>query len=343
MANYSTLLTTWGDTGSVYPGGYSYIEGEQPVDEWDNFFNANVITDLQHLISLTNQRVESRSGPTSAKPSSPSGPHLYHDTDKQRIEFWDSDSGSWEVLVTPGQTMEGPLDMGGYGISNVGGLGLDGNVDLGGNALLDGATTIYDPATGKFSDADTVDGMHASDLGSGASDSGTPVLSTATDFNFGSNLQVSDDGDGTVTINAQVPDADLTDISEDGNQVVANASDINFIGHLNVTDDGDGSVTIDPTHNHDSRYYTQSESDSRYASSGHSHDSRYYTKSQSNSNYAPSSHNHDSRYYTESEIDSKRGKLKHFSSVSAAENDGSVDVGDMVYITGDSKVYVKTA
>jgi len=49
-------------------------------------------------------------------------------------------------------------------------------------------------------DADTVDGYHASDLGSGASDDGTEILATSTDFNFGTGLSVTDDGDGTVTI-----------------------------------------------------------------------------------------------------------------------------------------------
>lgn len=54
MPNYSSNLGTWGSTGSGPPGGYSYQEGEQPVDEWDNFFNYNVISDIGHLIDVTN-------------------------------------------------------------------------------------------------------------------------------------------------------------------------------------------------------------------------------------------------------------------------------------------------
>jgi hypothetical protein len=48
-------------------------------------------------------------------------------------------------------------------------------------------------------------------------------------------------------------------IEENGTVSVSNSIGIDFTGHLNVIDDNDGTVTIDPTHNHDSRYYTQSE------------------------------------------------------------------------------------
>jgi hypothetical protein len=68
-----------------------------------------------------------------------------------------------------------------------------------------------------------------------------------------------------------------------------------------------------------------------------------YTTAQADSNFAASGHNHDTRYYTQGAVDDKKGKLKHFATVTDAENDSTVDVGDMVYITGDSKVYVKTA
>jgi hypothetical protein len=68
-----------------------------------------------------------------------------------------------------------------------------------------------------------------------------------------------------------------------------------------------------------------------------------YTTAQADLNFAASGHNHDSRYYTQGAVDDKKGKLKHFATVTDAENDGTVDVGDMVYITADSKVYLKTA
>ncbi len=61
------------------------------------------------------------------------------------------------------------------------------------------------------------------------------------------------------------------------------------------------------SHNHDGRYYTQGEANSRFASSGHNHDDRYtfrghdhddryYTKSTADNRYSPRSHDHDDRY-----------------------------------------------
>jgi hypothetical protein len=49
-------------------------------------------------------------------------------------------------------------------------------------------------------DADTVDGVEASELGSDVSDDGTTVTSSSTDLNFTDNITASDDGDGTSTI-----------------------------------------------------------------------------------------------------------------------------------------------
>jgi hypothetical protein len=312
MVDYSTLLTTWGDSGAAYPGGYSYLEGEQPVDAWDNFLIYNVIEDLSSLISTTNSRIETAKGLAGGEPASPEISHLYHDQDNEVLKVWDSTTAAWrEVAFSDDLTLGGALDAAGYGISNVGALTMAGLLDVNGNNVTDGATVIYDTATGQFSDADTVDGQHATDLGSGASDSGTLVLNTATDFNFASNLDVTDDGDGTVTIDAQVPDADLTDVSEDGVQIAPNATDINFTGILNVTDDLDGSVSIDASHNHDSRYSLDTHSHalgdlsnvtasgegagngfdadtvdgnhaSAFATAGHLHDSRYLLESDYN-------------------------------------------------------------
>ena len=67
----------------------------------------------------------------------------------------------------------------------------------------------------------------------------------------------------------------------------------------------------DTGHNHDNRYYTESEMDTKLsgkANSSHTHDDRYYTESEMNtklSGKSDTSHNHDSRYYTESEMDTK--------------------------------------
>lgn len=74
-------------------------------------------------------------------------------------------------------------------------------------------------------------------------DSGTAVLDTD-NLNFANNLNVTDDGDGTVTIDAVDTDT-RTDVSDSGTQVLTDTTDINFSSNLTVTDDGDGSVTVD--------------------------------------------------------------------------------------------------
>ena len=67
----------------------------------------------------------------------------------------------------------------------------------------------------------------------------------------------------------------------------------------------------DTSHNHDSRYYTESEMDTKLsgkANSSHTHDDRYYTESETDTKLAGkanSSHTHDDRYYTESEMNTK--------------------------------------
>jgi hypothetical protein len=48
-------------------------------------------------------------------------------------------------------------------------------------------------------------------------------------------------------------------------------------------------LTALPSHNHDDRYYTESESDSRFAAISHSHDDRYYTESESDSRFVNAS------------------------------------------------------
>lgn len=51
---YQTDLSNWGATGTEPPANYSYEEGEQPVDAWDNWFNSTVISELTDVIDLIN-------------------------------------------------------------------------------------------------------------------------------------------------------------------------------------------------------------------------------------------------------------------------------------------------
>lgn len=141
MVNYSTDLKSWGSLGSEYPDSYSYVEGEQPVDEWDNFFNSRVHEDLTHLIDLTNSRIESEYGAAGSEPGTPEHPHAYYDTDNERLELWDDAQTKWYThLRRDGDTMGGSLDMDGNEIvDGQGALTLSSAVDVTGNLTVDTA------------------------------------------------------------------------------------------------------------------------------------------------------------------------------------------------------------
>ena len=97
MADYSTNLKSWGDVGEEFPNGYHYIKGEQPVDAWDNFVNRNLITDVQHLVELTNKRLESESG--TGYPGSPEPGHLVWRSDARVLAVFDENNSSWRELA----------------------------------------------------------------------------------------------------------------------------------------------------------------------------------------------------------------------------------------------------
>jgi len=127
MANYTSNLKTWGDNGVEYPDGYSYLEGEQPVDDWDNFVNSNTIDDIKHLVALTNARIESKKGTNANLPASGEDGEFYYDTDNEEVNFWKATSSAWgKFLDKTGDTMESDLDLGGFD--------LDGVRDIGGGS-----------------------------------------------------------------------------------------------------------------------------------------------------------------------------------------------------------------
>lgn len=80
-------------------------------------------------------------------------------------------------------------------------------------------------------------------------DSGTDVNTGIVNLNFGSNISVTDDGGGTVTIDGSGSSDTRVNVSDDGTQVVTNADDINFTGEVEATSDGDGSATVDLENN----------------------------------------------------------------------------------------------
>lgn len=124
MANYSSDLKTWGDSGAEYPTGYKYEKGVRPVDAWDNYFNRNAERDIQHLISLTNSRLESGSG--NSYPGSPETGELSFRTDKNTLEFYNGTT--WKELSVYGHDhsgehiVPGSIDTGSITATSVNGI-----------------------------------------------------------------------------------------------------------------------------------------------------------------------------------------------------------------------------
>lgn len=148
MPNYTTLLTTWGDSGTKYPSGYSYIEGEQPVDAWDNFLIHNVVKDLQSLIDTTNDDLLQRSGGSLA-----------------------SDLTVGDNALVSGA---GSVDFSGTRITVDAILDVLQNLEIGGNILMSATGTVDGVDLSELkSDHDTLSGSHAtleSSYGSHAGD-----------------------------------------------------------------------------------------------------------------------------------------------------------------------------
>lgn len=80
------------------------------------------------------------------------------------------------------------------------------------------------------------------------SNSGTLTLASAAEISFGSDLDTTDNGDGSVTVDF-VGGGTSDDIYEDGTQIVADAAYLDFINHFNVTEgaNGEGQVEVDTT------------------------------------------------------------------------------------------------
>ena len=164
----------------------------------------------------------------------------------------DEDNGDL-VVRTPNDT----IDFNAEDLTNIGTATLDIlNVDV--ENLADSAT---DPSSnGEFrrngTDVKVQTGGTVKNLSDiepntdtriNVSDDGTEVVSEPTDVNFGDNVSVTDDGDGTVTIDATDTTEEDTrvNVSDNGIEVVSEPTDISFDANLDVTDDGDGTVSID--------------------------------------------------------------------------------------------------
>lgn len=124
MANYTTKLKSWGSSGREFPDGYSYEEGEQPVDDWDNFITHNIISDLEHIIDLTNDRLESQVTDFNHPTSPEVGEFSYRidgpaGSGDEELYQYDSAADSWHRLMkASGDMMTGDIDMNGYALTD---------------------------------------------------------------------------------------------------------------------------------------------------------------------------------------------------------------------------------
>lgn len=92
------------------------------------------------------------------------------------------------------------------------------------------------------------------------------------------------------------------------------------------------------SHNHDDRYYTETEINnalSSKANSVHAHDDKYYTKTEVNNSLggkANNGHTHDDRYYTESEADSRFAAKSHTHSIAQITDfkDSTADLNNRI-------------
>lgn len=181
MANYSTNLSDWGATGSSPPTDYKYEETVPPVDAYDNYVTSNLISDIKHLISVTNSRLESGSGTSSNKPSSPESGQLYYDTDNQQLEIYDATNSSWSTLLkSGGATLTGALDMNGSQIKDSNGaLTIAGDVNVTGN--LQEENTNVATETWVDNNADVPNADYADSAGDASSVGGTALSGLVTD------------------------------------------------------------------------------------------------------------------------------------------------------------------
>jgi hypothetical protein len=246
MASYNSALKTWGANGSEYPDGYNYTAGDQPVDAWDNFLTSNLIGDISHLISVTNDRIESDSGGSGGEPASPEASHLYHDQNAERLNVWDASSSVWRNhLRRGGDTMAGVLDMGGYQIEDsTGTLTLAGNVNVS-STLSQGGSNV---ATESWvnSNADVANADYADSAGDANTLDGndSSYFTTLTEVNN----------------NADVPNADYADNAGDADTLDGNhasaftsLSEVNNNADVPNADYADNAGQLD---GNDSSYFT---------------------------------------------------------------------------------------
>jgi len=199
MANYQTQLKDWGVSGAEYPNSYRYEDNKPPVDAWDNFLMDNIITDIQHLLTLTNKRIESDK--QTSKPSSPEPGHLFYNTDTGSHYWYDATTASWDrVLDATGDSMSGTLE------ANAG-VKVDSNItDSASNVIYDFANS-HVPSEIVEKDglnADLLDGKTRQEISTAVLEDGSTVVDPVLEINFDKDFNVTDTGGGTVNVDAAI-------------------------------------------------------------------------------------------------------------------------------------------
>lgn len=105
MADIQFNVPIWGDQGSVWPDGYYYVEGEAPVDAWDNKFNYEVSRVLKNdVVPRLNNLLEMTKGTT--RPSTPEEGQLFWDIDgvnddgTPQLDIRSEENQQWYTFAT---------------------------------------------------------------------------------------------------------------------------------------------------------------------------------------------------------------------------------------------------
>ena len=98
MADKSPIKT-WGSTGDEHPDGYSHLAGEQAVANWENYFKHTAVDRINHILTLTQNRLDSGAG--ASYPTSPSDGHLFWGNGKLSVR--DGDSSAWKEIAFKAQ------------------------------------------------------------------------------------------------------------------------------------------------------------------------------------------------------------------------------------------------
>lgn len=222
MPNYSTNLKTWGNVGQEYPDNYSYVEGEQPVDAWDNFIMTNVIDDIEHLIDVTNNELLARDGTVDLQADL---------SDDNANTIWDYTNGyvpvasqeAGDVTINAGDGLKG-----GGTFSNQGGsttVDIEPS-DFAGSGLVDDGSDNLEVSPNDISIS----------AGDGLSGGGSPSLGGSTTLNIapsdfaGTGISVDGNNDMNVSTGRFAPqEIPESPITVDSNKTVSFSNSYNYM------------------------------------------------------------------------------------------------------------------